>query len=55
VSLARKLNIRSGETVRVVGKPRSIDRGDVVTAAKAGGMLVFVENIVSASVRPADS
>jgi hypothetical protein len=46
MSLARKLNLKDGMKVRVVGKPAGVDLGDVVTTfgkADADAVLVFVK------------
>jgi hypothetical protein len=47
MSLARKLNLKSGMKLRVAGKPANVDLGDVETtrAAGADGVLVFVGSI----------
>lgn len=42
MSLAKKLNVSSGMAIRVVGKPRAVDLGDVPTTRSAGdGVIVF--------------
>jgi phage-related baseplate assembly protein len=45
MSLAKKLNLKDGMKVRVIGKPADVDLGDVVTtsSAKAEAILVFVK------------
>ncbi|MBZ4418124.1 hypothetical protein [Myxococcus sp. RHSTA-1-4] len=47
MSLAKKLNLKDGMKVRVIGKPRGIDLGDVetTTSAKAEALLVFVKTL----------
>ena len=44
MSLAKKLNLKDGAKLRVVGKPAGVDLGDVATttSAKAEAVLVFV-------------
>jgi hypothetical protein len=46
VSLARKLNLKDGMTLRVVARPAGVDLDDVV-AAKSGadGVLLFVTTL----------
>ena len=46
--LAKKLNLKDGMKVRVVGKPADVDLGDVAvtTSAKAEGVIVFVKKLV---------
>ena len=45
MSLARKLNLKEGMKVRVVGRPTTVDLGDVVTTTAAGAdaVLLFVK------------
>lgn len=45
--LARKLNLRDGTKVRVVGRPRGVDLDDVAvtTSARAEALLVFVRTL----------
>ncbi|HUR70205.1 MAG TPA: hypothetical protein VM370_13255 [Candidatus Thermoplasmatota archaeon] len=45
MSLAKKLNLKEGMKLRVVGKPANVDLGDVATttSAKADAILVFVK------------
>ena len=47
MSLAKKLNLKSGLKLRVAGKPTSVDLDDVGTTRAAGahGVLVFVGSI----------
>lgn len=57
MSLAKKLNLKSGMTLRAVGKPPGIDFDDVklTTSAKADAVLVFVKTLadVDAKCEPA--
>jgi len=63
MSLAKKLNVKDGITVRVVGKPEGVDLGDVPTATAADaygthgaqGVLVFARTLadVEATCDPA--
>jgi hypothetical protein len=45
--LAKKLNLKDGMKVRVVGKPANVDLGDVAvtSSAKAEGVIVFVRTL----------
>ncbi|HVM45024.1 MAG TPA: hypothetical protein VM582_03725 [Candidatus Thermoplasmatota archaeon] len=56
VSLAKKLNIKPGTKLRVVGRPRSVELGDVetTTSPKAEAVLVFVGRLaeVDAKAKP---
>ncbi|MEW5848050.1 MAG: hypothetical protein AB2A00_04520 [Myxococcota bacterium] len=47
MSLAKKLNLKDGMKVRVVGKPAGVDLDDVTTttSAKADAVLVFVKTL----------
>jgi hypothetical protein len=46
MSLAKKLNLKDGMTLRVVGKPKAVDLDDVqTTSGKADGVLVFARTI----------
>lgn len=47
MSLAKKLNLKEGMKVRVVGKPSGVDLDDVTTttSAKAEAVLVFVKTL----------
>ena len=46
-SLAKKLNIKEGMKVQVIGKPADVDLGDVAVAASstAEGVIVFVKRL----------
>jgi hypothetical protein len=56
MSLAKKLNLKDGMKVRVVGKPANVDLDDVATttSTKAEAVLLFVKNLadVDASCAP---
>ena len=41
MSLAKKLNLKPGATLRVVAKPKGIELGDVATATNGEAVLVF--------------
>lgn len=43
MSLARKLNLKEGMKLRVVGKPPGVDLDDVGSSASADAILVFVK------------
>ena len=47
MSLAKKLNVKDGMKLRVVGKPADVDLGDVPVAAsaKADGVLLFAKSL----------
>lgn len=47
--LARKLNLKPGMTLRVVGKPSDVDLDDVkvTSSASAEGVLVFVQTLAA--------
>jgi hypothetical protein len=47
MSLAKKLNLKNGMKLRVVGKPNDVDLDDVETTSsgKADGVLVFVKRV----------
>lgn len=47
MSLARRLNLGDGMKLRVIGKPKDVDLGDVevTTSAKADAVLVFVKTL----------
>jgi hypothetical protein len=46
MSLAKKLNLKDGMKLRVVGKPKDVDLDDVqTTSGKADGVLVFARSI----------
>jgi hypothetical protein len=47
VSLAKKLNLKDGAKLRVIGKPKDVDLGDVTITALANvkDVLVFVSTL----------
>lgn len=46
MSLAKKLNLKPGMTVLVIGRPRGVDLGDVATASgRTDGVLVFATTL----------
>jgi hypothetical protein len=53
MSLAKKLNLKEGMKVRVVGKPKGLDLDDVVTttSAKAEALLVFVKTLAEVDAK----
>jgi len=54
MSLAKKLNLKEGMKVRVVGKPPAVDLDDVVVAAgaaKAEAVLVFVKTLAEVDAK----
>jgi predicted DNA-binding antitoxin AbrB/MazE fold protein len=53
MSLAKKLNLKEGMKVRVVGKPAGVDLDDVVTttSAKAEALLVFVKTLAEVDAK----
>ena len=53
MSLAKKLNLKEGMKVRVVGKPANVDLDDVVTtpSAKAEALLIFVKTIADVDAK----
>jgi hypothetical protein len=53
MSLAKKLNLKEGVKVRVVGKPTGLDLDDVVTtaSAKAEAILIFVKNLAEVDAK----
>src|SRR5688572_19764040 len=55
MALAKKLNIKDGTKVRVVGKPRDVDLDDLVTttAAKADAVVIFVKNLAEVDAKAA--
>ena len=55
MSLAKKLNLQPGAKLRVIGKPKSVDLGDVATtSASTGAILFFAPNSTSlAAASPA--
>ncbi|HEX4339543.1 MAG TPA: hypothetical protein VH062_26735 [Polyangiaceae bacterium] len=56
MSLAKKLNVKDGVKVHVVGKPAAVDLGDVVTtkSATAPAVLVFVKKLAALDDECAD-
>jgi hypothetical protein len=56
MSLAKKLNLKDGMKVRVVGRPADVDLDDVTTARSGGdAVLVFVKTMaeVERNAKPA--
>lgn len=53
MSLAKKLNLKDGMKLRVVGKPAGVDLDDVVTttSAKAEALLVFAKNLAEVDAK----
>jgi len=53
MSLAKKLNLKDGMRMRVVGKPAGVDLGDVATVAsgKADAVLVFVKTLAEVDAK----
>jgi len=53
MSLAKKLNLKEGMKVRVVGKPADVDLDDVAatTSAKAEALLVFVKTLAEVDAK----
>jgi hypothetical protein len=53
MSLAKKLNLKDGMKVRVVGKPAGIDLDDVTvtTSARAEALLVFVKTLAEVDAK----
>ena len=53
MSLAKKLNLKDGMKLKVVGKPAGVDLGDVqtTTSAKADAVLVFVKNLAEVDAK----
>lgn len=53
MSLAKKLNLKEGMKVRVIGKPADVELDDVATttSAKAEAVLVFVKTIADVDAR----
>lgn len=53
MSLAKKLNLKDGMKVRVVGKPKDVELGDVAvtTSAKAEGLLIFVKTLAEVDAK----
>lgn len=55
MGLAKKLNLKPGTKLRVVGKPAAVDLGDVetTTSAKAEAVLVFVKTLADVDAKAA--
>lgn len=55
MSLAKKLNLKDGMKVRVIGKPADVDLDDVVATAstKAEAILVFVKTLAEVDAKGA--
>jgi hypothetical protein len=55
VSLAKKLNLKDGMKARVLGKPASVDLGDVAVSAgaKADAVLLFVKTLAEVDAKGA--
>ena len=51
MSLAKKLNLKEGMTVRVMGKPADVDLDDVIASAKAEALLVFVKTLAEVDAK----
>ncbi|MCI0570915.1 MAG: hypothetical protein L0Y66_09195 [Myxococcaceae bacterium] len=53
MSLSKKLNLKDGMKVRVVGKPAGVDLGDVpaTTASGAEAILVFVKTLADVDAK----
>jgi hypothetical protein len=53
MSLAKKLNLKDGMRMRVVGKPAGVDLGDVatVTSGNADAVLVFVKTLAEVDAK----
>lgn len=53
MSLAKKLNLKDGMKVRIVGKPTGVDVDDVstTTSAMAEGVLVFVKTLAEVDAK----
>jgi len=53
VSLAKKLNLKDGSRVRVVGKPAGVDLGDleVTRSSKADAIFVFVKTLAEVEAK----
>lgn len=53
LSLAKKLNLKDGMSLRVFGKPKDVDFDDVklTSSAKADGVLVFVRKLAELDER----
>jgi hypothetical protein len=57
MSLARKLNLKDGVKLRIVGRPAGVDLGDVqaTTSAQAEAVLVFVQSLAEVDAKCAPS
>ena len=55
MTLAKKLNVKDGMKVRVVGKPSDVDLDDLVTttSTKADGVLVFAKTLADVDAKGA--
>jgi hypothetical protein len=55
MSLAKKLNLKDGMKLRVIGKPAGVDLDDVVTTAtgKANAIIVFVKTTADVDAKAA--
>lgn len=55
MGLAKKLNLKDGMTLRVIGKPAHVDLDDVViaTTGKAGAIIVFVKTTADIDAKAA--
>jgi hypothetical protein len=55
MSLAKKLNLKPGMTVRVIGKPSGVDLDDVRTGAtpKEDAVLLFVKSVADLDAKGA--
>ena len=53
MSLAKKLNLKDGMKVRVIGKPADVDLDDVAvtTSAKAEAILAFVKTLADVDAK----
>jgi hypothetical protein len=53
MSLAKKLNLKPGMQLRVMGKPAGVDFGDVTTSSsgKAEAILVFVKTLAEVDAK----
>lgn len=51
MSLAKKLNLNSGKTLRVSGKPASVDLGDVKPSANSDAELLFAKTLADVDAK----
>jgi hypothetical protein len=52
MSLAKKLNLKDGAKLRVVGKPANVELDDVATTSgQAGAVLVFVKTLAEVDAK----